>query len=489
MNTMVMRRTTATLLLAGILSTSFIPTSAAFTDVATSYRYATAVNALQEMGIIKGYDNNTFQPDIYVNRAEALKIILEAAYPSIPDATISRFPDVKTSDWFNKYTSFAKENNIIGGYPDGTFRGGDLINFSEILKIATRAFGVSSQNMYTAKELVTSFPKYRDNEWFVPYLVYAKEKNMLLLEEPAMFPTRGEMAEIIFRLTIIQQLKLGSFDANLAKEYVAINRAVKTLPSNPLFDQVPTTSGSTLTESSTGSGTTVPSWDQIYYGALTTAEGLSTPVDLRLLETSPLLTGSDSMLQFPFQLIQNPIERREDLLQVINGLQNEADALQTTWNAHTSLTQKFRDELNLYLLAIKTDINEVRTEMINKKAPISKEEANDIIYKILRLRKSVVKLHAKTYFFYVLHATETNDILNQLAPLSKYEEYQQIVALFDLVREDLRKADAIIASIGDNSDEFLTFRLALDQISATTTRFQEISSLIKRLVQKASSGV
>ena len=473
------------------LFATFLPNAgAAFADVAASYRYATSVNALQEMGVIKGYANNTFQPDIYINRAEALKIILEAAYPSIPDATISKFPDVSTKDWFNKYTTFAKENNIVGGYPDGTFRGADLINFSEILKIATRAFGVSSTNMYTTKELVTAFPQYRNNEWFLPYIMYAKEKNMLLLTEPATFPTRGEMAEIIFRLYIVQQLKLKSYDATLADEYVAINRAVKTLPNNPLFDQVPVTSTSNTMSGTlmTASGTTLPAWDSIYFGATTTADGMLQPVKLELLETSPLLTGSDPMLQFPFQLIQNPLDRRDDLLKVINGLQNEADSLQTAWNRHPTLATKYRDELNLYLLAIKTDINEARTELINKKAPITKDEANTIILKILRLRKSVVKLHAKTYFFYVLHATETNDILNQLAPLSKYDEYQQIVAKFDLAREDLRKADAIIASIGDNSDEFLTFRLALDQISNTTVRFQEISALIKQLVQKASGG-
>lgn len=485
-----LRRLSAALLIAGIFATCLPTSSAAFADVAASYRYATAVNALQEMGVIKGYANNTYQPDIYVNRAEALKIILEAAYPSIPDATVSKFPDVSTKDWFNKYVVFAKENNIVGGYPDGTFRGADLINFSEIIKIATRAFGVSSTSMYTAKDLVTAFPKYRNNEWFLPYIMYAKEKNMLLLEEPAAFPTRGEMAEIIFRLYITQQLKLKAYDATLADEYVAINRAVKTLPSNPLFDQVPVTaSGSTMTGTTmTSTGMKLPGWDTIYFGAITQADGLLQPIHLDLLETSPLLTGKDPMLQFPFQLIQDPLERREDLLQVINGLQNEADALQATWNKHATLAQKYRDELNLYLLAIKTDINEVRTEIINKKAPIGKDEANGIILKVLRLRKSVVKLHAKTYFFYVLNATETNDILNQLAPLSKYDEYQQIVAKFDLVREDLRKADVIIASIGDNSDEFLTFRLALDQISNTTVRFQEISSLIKQLVQKASGG-
>lgn len=471
----------------GMIATSLPTTDAAFADVATSYKYATAVNALQELGVIAGYSNNTFQPDIYINRAEALKIILEAAYPNIPEATISRFPDVATTDWFNRYTSFAKENNIISGYPDGTFRGADLINFSEILKIATRAFGVSSTTMYTEKELVTAFPKYRENEWFLPYLMYAQQKNMLLLEEPATFPTRGEMAEIIFRLYIIQQLKLDRFDGALANEYVAINRAVRTLPSNPLFDVAVSASGSTMSGTiMSGSGATVPAWESIYFGAISEADGMTTPVSLELLKTSPLLTGKDPMLQFPFQLIQNPLERREDLLEVINGLQQEADMLQANWNAHLSLADKYRDELNLYLLAIKTDINEARTEIINKKAPITKEEANNIILKVLRLRKSVVKLHAKTYFFFVLHATENNDILNQLAPLSKYPEYQQIVSIFDLVREDLRKADAIIASIGDNSDEFLTFRLALDQISNTTVRFQEISALIKALVKKAS---
>ncbi len=55
-------------LLAGIIPTAFAVTT--FTDVDKSAWYADAVQSLSDKGIIKGYEDGSFQPSNNVNRAE-----------------------------------------------------------------------------------------------------------------------------------------------------------------------------------------------------------------------------------------------------------------------------------------------------------------------------------------------------------------------------------------------------------------------------------
>lgn len=58
-----------------------IPTALAenFVDVYENNKYYTAINYLRENGIINGYEDNTFRPDEKVNRAEALKMLTLAS--------------------------------------------------------------------------------------------------------------------------------------------------------------------------------------------------------------------------------------------------------------------------------------------------------------------------------------------------------------------------------------------------------------------------
>lgn len=64
------------LLIPMILTTNILPMAAdGFVDVEEGDKYYVAITYLKEQGIINGYDDNTFRADEDVNRAEALKII------------------------------------------------------------------------------------------------------------------------------------------------------------------------------------------------------------------------------------------------------------------------------------------------------------------------------------------------------------------------------------------------------------------------------
>lgn len=82
----------------------------------------------QQMEIVEGLDQYTFNPNANVTRAEALKIMILAfgtTDQEIADAreTVSTFfPDVDYNyDWFGDYVVYATEQDMLQGYPDGSF--------------------------------------------------------------------------------------------------------------------------------------------------------------------------------------------------------------------------------------------------------------------------------------------------------------------------------------------------------------------------------
>ncbi|TSC79345.1 MAG: peptidase C1A papain [Candidatus Peregrinibacteria bacterium Gr01-1014_25] len=87
--------------------------------------------------IVEGYNDGTFRPDAPVNRAEALKILLEFASLPLPDsAPTIAFTDVSEGDWFAPYLAEGLGHGVIRGFDDGTFRPGAPITRAEAAKIA-----------------------------------------------------------------------------------------------------------------------------------------------------------------------------------------------------------------------------------------------------------------------------------------------------------------------------------------------------------------
>jgi len=173
-----------------------VTAAAAFRDVPDNYPYLSAVEYVQQQGIVSGYPNGTFKPDNPINRAEFTKIVMgsvatqeniRACMEGIVPATIG-FPDVPSYEWFAPYICIAKEGGIIGGYPDGTFKPQKTINFAEAAKIIASAFSVPMTNDSTV--------------WYKGYVVALAQRNAIPLSLSSYdhLLTRGEMAEIIWRL-------------------------------------------------------------------------------------------------------------------------------------------------------------------------------------------------------------------------------------------------------------------------------------------------
>lgn len=160
-----------------------------FSDI-VSHENQEAIDYVFTNGIVEGYSDQTYRPDLEINRAEFTKIIVSAVYAAeeINQCDTKRLPfsDVAKMAWFAPFVCIAYEENIISGYPDRTFRPAANISFVEAAKIIDIAYdGVA----------IGAIP------WYDPYVKNLSEFGVIptsirSLDKPI---TRGEMAEIIWR--------------------------------------------------------------------------------------------------------------------------------------------------------------------------------------------------------------------------------------------------------------------------------------------------
>ncbi len=172
-----------------------------FSDLDENHPNYEAVEDLFARGIVEGYANGTFMPDININRAELMKILVESVMGT-PDESVynSCFSDVH-DEWFAKYVCRAKDLGWIEGYSDGSFKPANSVNNVEALKmvIEVTGIGVDPVEGQEVPEVMSG------DVWYVPYV--NKAYNFGMLDEctdqcafiPGSLSTRGEVSEYIYR--------------------------------------------------------------------------------------------------------------------------------------------------------------------------------------------------------------------------------------------------------------------------------------------------
>jgi len=136
-------------LIIAIVTINITQTSWAFyIDVPIESFLYPSIKYLTEKQFIKGYPDNTFGITKPINRAEALKIILSATETSInTEVKENPFPDVAKDAWFAPFVKHAKEKKIISGNTEtGNFSPEKQVNRAEFLKMILQAFEVKTSD-------------------------------------------------------------------------------------------------------------------------------------------------------------------------------------------------------------------------------------------------------------------------------------------------------------------------------------------------------
>lgn len=170
-----------------------------FTDIDDSPNFD-AILYLYSQNIISGYEDKTFRPNNSVNRAELIKILVEAKF-STPSSDLYKncFTDVGT-EWYARYVCFAKSKKWVDGYPNGTFKPEQTVKKAEAIKIL-----LNSQNIEIPASITSDpFNDIQTKDWFAPYIYKAKQLG--ILEEtgstfsPGEGMSRGGISENLYRL-------------------------------------------------------------------------------------------------------------------------------------------------------------------------------------------------------------------------------------------------------------------------------------------------
>ena len=117
--------------------------------------YETAVSALVEKGIITGDTDGNFHPNSVLTRAQACIIVVksmnaptvEVVGSATQPVEKSGFKDMSGYGWAEGYVNYAIKNNVIKGYPDGTFKPGNKVTMNELITMVLRAADVSDKTL------------------------------------------------------------------------------------------------------------------------------------------------------------------------------------------------------------------------------------------------------------------------------------------------------------------------------------------------------
>lgn len=137
-----------------------------YTDIKSDHWSARAVSYVTNEGYMNGYPDKSFKPDRQITRAEVTATI--ARLKSLTTGTSSILNDIY-GHWAFDYITAMSSNNIINGYPDGSFKPDRNISRGETASIVCKAFNRN----YTQYDSIKFFSDLHSNHWAYDFLMHA----------------------------------------------------------------------------------------------------------------------------------------------------------------------------------------------------------------------------------------------------------------------------------------------------------------------------
>ncbi len=117
----------------------------AFKDVPANYWAKTYIEALASQNIIAGFPDGSFKPNDPVTRAQFATIVTKALTPATKRTAI-KFKDVASNFWAYAAIQSAYQSEFVSGYPDGTFKPQQQIPRVQALVALANGLGLTASN-------------------------------------------------------------------------------------------------------------------------------------------------------------------------------------------------------------------------------------------------------------------------------------------------------------------------------------------------------
>ena len=196
-----------------------VSANAAFKDAdKVSDTYEEAVAVLNGMGVFKGYEDGSFQPQGNITRAEVAAIVYRVYTADVKDAkasmyaTYNKFSDMTGAGWAQGYIGYCANAALVKGYPNGTFQPSGKVTGYEVLTMILRAIGYDKNNEFSGAD------------WALHVAQTAQQAHVLDnvkgvdLNAPA---TRELVAELLFRA--IAKAPMVTYTAAFGYQTVSFN--------------------------------------------------------------------------------------------------------------------------------------------------------------------------------------------------------------------------------------------------------------------------
>ncbi|MBQ7793089.1 MAG: S-layer homology domain-containing protein, partial [Clostridia bacterium] len=167
-----------------------------FNDLEGAVWAAEAIEYLAEKGIVSGYEDGTFRPNDTLTREAFTKMLVDAK--GLLDSTAEcDYTDVTADFWAYRYIASAKNNAIVSGMGDGTFGTGLSVTRQDMAVMLARAAGLSaaSECDFTDFAYVSDYAKNSVSAMKQNGIINGYEDGTF---RPQSNATRAEAAKIIY---------------------------------------------------------------------------------------------------------------------------------------------------------------------------------------------------------------------------------------------------------------------------------------------------
>jgi hypothetical protein len=137
-----------------------------FSDVDCSFWAVREIAACFFEGVVTGYPDGSYKPTVGVTRDQMAVYISralaggDAAVPTGPAQPV--FPDVPVDHWAFKYIEFARSQEIVEGYPDGTYKPEAALDRGQMAVFIARAVATPTDRPGLASYTPPATPTFSD---------------------------------------------------------------------------------------------------------------------------------------------------------------------------------------------------------------------------------------------------------------------------------------------------------------------------------------
>lgn len=189
------------IILAMAISFTLIPSTFAYSDVSNRED----ITVLSDLGIIDGFEDDTFRADEPLTRAQHVKIICSLLGYIDESQSATNYIDVPSTHWASGYINQATALKIVAGFGDGTFQPDVEVTYEQAIKTVVCALGYepAAQTMASAN-------------WYNGYLNIASSLGITKGVKGSIGETitRGDMAKLVYNALSTQVMDVKTWGGN-----------------------------------------------------------------------------------------------------------------------------------------------------------------------------------------------------------------------------------------------------------------------------------